>query len=327
MAKRPAEGAAEGERDVKRVRGLPELIERVREDTTLTDLPDELMANELLLYIDRPKELADVAQINKGMARVLSSDAIYIPVMKALFWRHYRSPLTRRPYAVCAVVIGAVNAIPGLSERRKVELAYSLMSQVLRATYENLFTQKNRRGARPSSVLESTENHESGVGVNAVFMCRAISFEPLAYAGTVDSEMNVFEFWRLDDGILEIRIVESLETVPKRISTFIEYGPYGDLRGVYGRASVESVSYVYHDTLVGTGYRLRLGVGSMTHCFVSQFDPEPVWRANPHGDKWQRRMDHSDKEQWDVGAFVALAYGALAQPAAARVIYRDLAGM
>jgi hypothetical protein len=324
MSKRPAEGAAEGEREIKRVKGLPALIERARDDPSFADLPNEILVGEILEYIDRPKEIGAAAQINQHMAHVLGDDANHAFIMWALFDRHYRSPMTRKPYAVCAVVRAAVGAIVGIKAAHKADLAYSLMSQVLRTTVENMFYFEWNPWETFHSGFVTPYEEEYGMGLNTIFMCRAIPFEPIVYIGRVEGRDNPRIWFPRLWGTLDIADARVLEEVPERIMYYIRNGNLvvddpGDRLPI-----VNYVKFSYHGEVVGNGYALVMPTGDWTDYFVTRLDAESIWQHNTRAKAWRRRIPDAFDTSWDVGAYIALTYKPLAfSNGGDRIYYRS----
>jgi hypothetical protein len=324
MSKTHPEGAPADEPAAKRARGLPALLERVHVDPTFADLPDDYFVHELLTYIDRPKEMADAAVIDARMARILANEGIYVRLMDALFDRHYRSPLTGQPYVVCAVVRGAVGSIPGATARRKADLAYAIMSQVIRTTVENLFFSSDPRIANAEA--EGLEFDEAdvagGIGANAPLISRSTSHDMLIPMGT--SHIYQGLSFRRGDDVTQTMSPHTRHRMLRRV---------GAMRGiptslveratVFYRTRITFVTRAGVESDVGTGYMLVFRT-ELTYNFIARFDPEPVWRDDPTADKWPRKTAVFTAEAWEVGAYIALAYKPpVVHGQTERIYYRD----
>jgi hypothetical protein len=324
MSKTHAEGAPVEEPPAKRVRGLPTLVERVHVDPTFADLPDDYFVHELLTYIDRPKEIGDAALIDARMARILTNDAVYVLLMDALFDRHYRSPLTGQPYVVCAVVRGAVGSIPGATARRKADLAYAIMSQVIRTTVENLFFSAKPRIANTEAERLEFDDADvaGGIGPNAPLISRSTTHDMLIPFGTSRIYQGL-AFRRGDDVTQTIsphtrhrmlRTIGAMRGIPTRLVEAV---------AVIQRTRITFAPQIGEETDVGTGYSVTLG-NDFIYNFIARFDPEPIWRDDPTADKWTRKTAISTAEAWEVGAYIALAYKPpIVGGQSERVYYRD----
>ena len=217
---------------------------------SLEPLPDELWDNEILQYLDSPKELLRFKQLNRR------AEQRFPELMWRLYDAHFVSALSGETPRLVTYIKAAISAKTWIPADRRATAAYALVSGIYRAT-----------------LVAATGLPLAAVaGMNQLMTRRRRRAEfPLMWMGA----WHMTEIGDISWGTEEDTVLQPLEPdtyLARRIP------PADDL--IWGATTFYTTSIPSYP--IGQGWLVERGVHAGHHyVFLDRFDPEVYWR---HGD-------------------------------------------